>query len=59
MKIKYLTVALFLAGCEAATDGAHMHLHYELPMWEQLNEVVVRSSGDTSTGLDDYYWEGG
>lgn len=59
MNIKFLTVAMFLAGCEAATDGAHLHVHYELPEWEQLNETVVRTSGDTSTGLADYYFEGG
>ena len=50
---------MFLAGCEAATDEVHSHVHYELPEWEQLNETVVRTSGDTSTGLSDCYWEGG
>ena len=59
MKTKVLTMAMFLAGCEAATDGAHLHVHYELPEWKPLNETVVRTSGDTSTGLACYDWEGG
>ena len=59
MNIKLLTVAMFIAGCEAATDGEHLHVHYELPEWEHLNETVVKTSGDTSTGFSNYDFEGG
>lgn len=59
MNIKLLTVAMFIAGCEAATEGAHLHVHYELPEWEHLTESEVSVSGDTSTGVADYSLEGG
>lgn len=59
MRTKNVALAMFFAGCEAATDGEHLHVHYELPEWEPLAETVVRTSGDTSTGLANYYWEGG
>lgn len=50
---------MFIAGCEAATEGAHLHVHYELPEWEHLTESEVSVSGDTSTGVADYSLEGG
>lgn len=59
MKINLILVAMLLAGCESATEAEHLHVHYELPEWELLNETVVKTSGDTSTGVSDYYWEGG
>lgn len=59
MDKKTLFMAMLLAGSEPATEAEHLHVHYELPEWEDLKETVVRTSGDTSTGVSDYNWEGG
>lgn len=60
MKIIFLKVATFLMIIQGGHVGeTHEHVHYELPKWEILNEAIVRTSGDTSTGLPTNYWEGG
>ncbi len=60
MRVIWITVAAFLMVFQDGhTVGAHEHVHYELPEWETLNEAIVRTSGDTSTGLPTYYWKGG
>lgn len=60
MRKIWITVATFLMVFQGGhTGGAHEHVHYELPEWETLNEAIVRTSGDTSTGLPTYYWKGG
>ena len=59
MKIKWIFVATFLMIFQEGHVGeAHEHVHYESPEWEILNEAIVRTSGDTSTGLPTNYWEG-
>lgn len=59
MKIIWLSVVMFLAGCKTTTDVSHDHVHHELPEWETLNEAVIRTSGDPSTGVSTYYWGDG
>ena len=60
MKIKWIFVMTFLMISQGVhVEETHEHVHYELPEWEILNEAIVRTSGDTSTGLPTNYWEGG
>lgn len=60
MKIKWIAVAAFLMSFQGGHTGeTHEHVHYELPEWETLNEAIVKTSGDTSTGLPTYNWKGG
>ena len=60
MKIKWIAVATFLMIFQEGHKlETHEHVHYELPEWQTLNEAIVKTSGDTSTGLPTNYWEGG
>lgn len=60
MRIIFITVATFLTIFQGGHVGeTHEHVHCESPEWRTLCEEIVRTSGDTSTGLPTYYWEGG
>lgn len=60
MRIIFITVATFLTIFQGGhVEEEHDHVHYESPEWETLNEAIVRTSGDTSTRVPTYYWEGG
>lgn len=60
MRKIWFKVATFLMIFQGIhTGGAHEHVHYETPEWEALNEAIVKTSGDTSTGLPTLHWEGG
>ncbi len=60
MKKIVFTVAAFILLLEAGyTKIHHEHVHHEPPKWEVIDNVSIRTSGDTSTGFSDYLiWRG-